>query len=933
MKYNLHKLMAMFVASIFAVSAFAADVDVTSKVNKSGWVIENGKPGNVTIDGVEMPENYQGSESNTSAHTTGTVLSQTVTGLENGKYTVELWANARVAWVDSPATDGMEEATYLCANNVEISMKVFLNPNLNNNATYVLEDVEVTDGSMYIAMTKKAAGSNWHTIQIKSLTYHASDDAALAIAKADLQALLDEANAVSPATEALTAAIAVAQGVYDASEDQEEVLAATAALQNAIVLANNTNAVAGATPASPVVTDFVVNGTFDTWGVTAPWKTTTGAQNQTTANNQTGAFTGNFFENWNPDPVRGKIYQVIENVPNGLYELSICAFVNNFDPSVQYVYANADKVALTAGEPTAYTVRTKVENNTIEVGLEQADAVANWLGIDNVSLKYLGSASEEEIARADFLTLKDEFDYLASGIYEVMYVGRVGDAYYALSETVWALADKADATVEEYEACMADMQKVLDDIKAIDAYYTSTFAPLADECFNVQDNSVALSEEAAEAFDEAVAKVGYMGTMGVATIEDLQTIVAEVEPVLNEYVKNALPTNGYAFNYSFFLANPSFETGDLTGWTVGASADTGVKTNTGDYTTAGIDGKYLFNTWWQGIILSQEAEGLPNGNYRLTVSLASGDGGKAATIFLLANGEQKGFTMDHKGEFEDCSIDFKVTDGKVSIATIGGNDDGSYNENGHWWYKSDNYRIYYLGDGGVTGVSLYTNETYIDEWSGEEMEYDFEWDRPNLTAIGQTFKFEVDVEAPEDADKTITWSVSNDKVLSIDETGLLTVIGSGSGFYEVKATAPNGISASCMVRVEAFQEGDITEMEFTEWWIEATEKGATYQLEVVYNEDATNVDLVWTSDNEAVATVDQNGLVTIVGNGNAEIYATASSGVYASITVWVEIAEDETGIEAVDADAEAVIYDLQGRRVEKAVKGIYIVNGKKVLVK
>ena len=40
-----------------------------------------------------------------------------------------------------------------------------------------------------------------------------------------------------------------------------------------------------------------------------------------------------------------------------------------------------------------------------------------------------------------------------------------------------------------------------------------------------------------------------------------------------------------------------------------------------------------------------------------------------------------------------------------------------------------------------------------------------------------------------------------------------------------------------------------------------------------------------------------------------------------------------TGIEAVEADADAVIYDLQGRRVEKAVKGIYIVNGVKKIVK
>ena len=40
-----------------------------------------------------------------------------------------------------------------------------------------------------------------------------------------------------------------------------------------------------------------------------------------------------------------------------------------------------------------------------------------------------------------------------------------------------------------------------------------------------------------------------------------------------------------------------------------------------------------------------------------------------------------------------------------------------------------------------------------------------------------------------------------------------------------------------------------------------------------------------------------------------------------------------TGINGIDADANVVIYDLSGRRVEKAVKGIYIVNGKKVFVK
>ena len=44
--------------------------------------------------------------------------------------------------------------------------------------------------------------------------------------------------------------------------------------------------------------------------------------------------------------------------------------------------------------------------------------------------------------------------------------------------------------------------------------------------------------------------------------------------------------------------------------------------------------------------------------------------------------------------------------------------------------------------------------------------------------------------------------------------------------------------------------------------------------------------------------------------------------------------DDETGIEAVggaESTAHAEIYDLNGRRVEKATKGVYIINGKKVM--
>ena len=145
-----------------------------------------------------------------------------------------------------------------------------------------------------------------------------------------------------------------------------------------------------ATYANPVVTNFVINGTFDN-GIN-PWQRTGTYQNNQTANNQYGAFTGNFYENWHGSAQVNKMYQTISNIPNGTYRLDIAAFVNKLaDPNEsQYVYANNDKVYLTTGEPTAYEVYTVVTNNAIEVGLEQTTATANWMGIDNVSLRYYG---------------------------------------------------------------------------------------------------------------------------------------------------------------------------------------------------------------------------------------------------------------------------------------------------------------------------------------------------------------------------------------------------------------------------------------------------------------------------------------------------------------------------------------------------------------
>ena len=151
-----------------------------------------------------------------------------------------------------------------------------------------------------------------------------------------------------------------------------------------------------------------------------------------------------------------------------------------------------------------------------------------------------------------------------------------------------------------------------------------------------------------------------------------------------------------------YINNHSFETGDMTGWTSAASSDTGVKPNSnGTYTTSGVHGNYLYNTWWQGTPLTQTISNLPNGIYEFKVLVASGDGsGTTPDIYLLANGEHGDVYTISDGDnkkFHDVSLGFKVLNGQATIGVVGGNDDGSYNANGHWWYKADNFRLIFKG--------------------------------------------------------------------------------------------------------------------------------------------------------------------------------------------------------------------------------------------
>ncbi len=115
--------------------------------------------------------------------------------------------------------------------------------------------------------------------------------------------------------------------------------------------------------------------------------------------------------------------------------------------------------------------------------------------------------------------------------------------------------------------------------------------------------------------------------------------------------------------------------------------------------------------------------------------------------------------------------------------------------------------------------------------------------------------------------------------------------------------------------------------------------GETAELvaEIKCDDDVTVKRKEYTSSNEAVATVDDNGTVTAVALGKATITITVTDNYGREFSASCEVTVNEkSGIVTVESGqltADSEVYDLQGRRVNKVARGLYIINGKKVMVK
>lgn len=160
------------------------------------------------------------------------------------------------------------------------------------------------------------------------------------------------------------------------------------------------------------------------------------------------------------------------------------------------------------------------------------------------------------------------------------------------------------------------------------------------------------------------------------------------------------------------------------------------------------------------------------------------------------------------------------------------------------------------------------------------------------------------------SDSGLTWTSSDESVVTVDENGRLTGIKVGQAVVTCK-TNSGGYTASCTVTVVIGVNGIKLNKN-----ILSLNSGATYELvATVTPDEATNKAVVWTTSNDKVATVDAAGIVTAKDGGSCVITATTVDGEYTAKCT-VSVNQTAAGVEFTDAPEKLYVgqrYQMKAR--------------------
>ena len=279
------------------------------------------------------------------------------------------------------------------------------------------------------------------------------------------------------------------------------------------------------------------------------------------------------------------------------------------------------------------------------------------------------------------------------------------------------VAQEVKKVIEDGNAALAqtDGKVMFDALTAI--YAIQTKAADSEELFNKLIAQAETFTEVISNFEDArpaiIQQANTLSTEVTAAIEGNTYTDAQAQQAIADMTKLAkklaVPavideaSDNNRAEITNVITNNSFETGDLTGWTVAeGTADTGVRENSnGTYTISNADGSYVFNTWngsavEGGFFIAQDIEDcdLPAGTYELTCIVAS-DANNVQKV-IVNNNVIEVMTND-KAIGEEVGIVFKLENDndKISIRVAS-----------EQWFKADGFQLFYYGNNSAKEPSI-----------------------------------------------------------------------------------------------------------------------------------------------------------------------------------------------------------------------------------
>ncbi|SCJ46428.1 Endoglucanase precursor [uncultured Flavonifractor sp.] len=280
-----------------------------------------------------------------------------------------------------------------------------------------------------------------------------------------------------------------------------------------------------------------------------------------------------------------------------------------------------------------------------------------------------------------------------------------------------------------------------------------------------------------------------------------------------------------------------------------------------NYNTGYTEGWVAYNTAWNESLAYSSADATD-----LSVSKTSGKSGEEITI-----------TLDAPLNLDDAVVETGyvwVTDASGNAQQVAVTENAAAGTAFTGTYTLSNSTPYITVSYGI-GLFEQSVQVTVEDFQYVDVESVTVTGGRDL-AVGEKLQLTAEVKPDNATIKDVTWTSSDDTVLTVSASGLVTALKEGSA--TITATGFGGVKGTCSITVTAAAPASLT-VEAPETLSIFDGTGSARVTSVVYTDGTAVTEnlpaAVFASDNEAVLTVSADGTLTPVAAGEATVTATA----------------------------------------------------------